>query len=328
LNDIDTVEGNCERLEQTSRQLLARDPDYHALYWYEAIAGYALGRPIETVRELLRQEVARAPAPLRPGFEVNNLTELDVLSGDLDAAQEHARGLEQRLAGSADSRWHAVAALWQVLASTEAGQPREAAGVAGEFLRTQGAWAPEARGDDTAMARDPTPVLLLAQRRAGLLSPDDFEARRREWVDAWAQRAQPGYLPFVWLHGYAAVAETAGDAQRALDEQPSFGPIPRYAPYTPGDAYIGTTYYLAGRMSEALPFLRRAARSCMALAWPFEHTRALLALGETQAALGLREEACSSYGVVLARWGNARPRSVTADKARALSRALGCRAPP
>jgi serine/threonine-protein kinase len=37
-----------------------------------------------------------------------------------------------------------------------------------------------------------------------------------------------------------------------------------------------------------------------------------------------RDGACAQYASILARWGNAKPRSVTADRARARSKALAC----
>jgi serine/threonine-protein kinase len=58
---------------------------------------------------------------------------------------------------------------------------------------------------------------------------------------------------------------------------------------------------------------------------PFEHTQVQLVLGEALASAGRRDEACAAYRVVLGRWGHARPRSVTADRARTLAQALGCR---
>lgn len=140
---------------------------------------------------------------------------------------------------------------------------------------------------------------------------------RRPWT-------VPASRPFIWLHGYAAVVETADDATRALAAAPRFG-MPVFTPYTLGDAFIGTVYQRAGRTAEALAYLERAARSCMALETPFEHTQVQLVLGESLAAVGRRDEACAALGIVRARWGHARPRSVTAERAAARATQLGCR---
>jgi serine/threonine-protein kinase len=49
-----------------------------------------------------------------------------------------------------------------------------------------------------------------------------------------------------------------------------------------------------------------------------------LDLGQALEATGDATGACGAYRKVLARWGNAKPKSVTADKARARSKALRC----
>jgi serine/threonine-protein kinase len=97
---------------------------------------------------------------------------------------------------------------------------------------------------------------------------------------------------------------------------------------THGDEVFFAMELIAGgtrAIDDALPYLQRAARSCVALEVPFEHTQVQLVLGQALAARGRRDEACAALGVVLARWGHARPRSVTADRARELAQSLGCR---
>jgi serine/threonine-protein kinase len=91
-----------------------------------------------------------------------------------------------------------------------------------------------------------------------------------------------------------------------------------------GEAAVGHTYLLAGLHDEALPWLERGAKTCRALDLPIEHTRALLWLGMARDATHDREGACSAYRTVHARWGKAKPRSVTAEKAAERMRALGC----
>lgn len=47
-------------------------------------------------------------------------------------------------------------------------------------------------------------------------------------------------------------------------------------------------------------------------------------LGQVLERKGDQAGACEAYRYVLGRWGNARPRSVIAEEARARSKALGC----
>ena len=90
------------------------------------------------------------------------------------------------------------------------------------------------------------------------------------------------------------------------------------------DALAGRALLLGGKPAEALPLLRRATANCFALNWPFQHMHALLDLGRAGEQTGARDEACAAYAGVLAKWGTAKPRSVTADEAREGARRLGC----
>jgi serine/threonine-protein kinase len=321
---IDGLEGNCRRVEQDAQRILAHDPSSDVGYYVLAQASYAEGRSLEAVRELLRERVARLPAALQSRFETWHVWALDVLTGDFDAARDRSRDLERSIAPDADRRLHARAAYWWTSASLESGRAQEAAAGAREFLLRKDAWIAEPRGEDFSILRDLTPRLLLAERSGGLLTSSAFEAERTKWVELWERSVNPESRPFIWLHGYAAIVESPDDARRALARAADFG-IPRYTPYTLGDAFIGGTYYQAGQITEALPYLQRAARSCVALEVPYEHTQVQLLLGQALASLGRRDEACAAYGVVLARWGHAKPRSVTADKARILAKSIGCR---
>jgi serine/threonine-protein kinase len=320
-SSIDAVEGNCGHLEQVSRQLVALDPESPP-YIFLANAAYAQGQPLETVRELLRQHERIYP----PESAANQLIDawyLDVLAGHFDDARGRARELEQKVATDRAAKWHARAALMWVSTLLEVGRPLDAVGGAGDFPPRAYAWMQEPQFD-RALRQDPTPRLLLAKRQGGLLSADEFEMQRKDWAASAAAKVPPFFRPFVWLYGYAAIAETAADATRALEEQPKFGPMPHFQLVGINDAHIGTTYFLAGRVAEALPLLRRASRSCEAVFFPLEHTQVQLVLGQALASHGDREGACAAYGVVLSRWGKAKPRSVTAERARALSRSLGC----
>ena len=81
---------------------------------------------------------------------------------------------------------------------------------------------------------------------------------------------------------------------------------------------------VAGQHAEAVDWLEEATRSCKALQFPILHTRAHLWLGQAYEALDRREDACRAYQVVLKRWGQAKPKSITADEARARVSELGC----
>ena len=60
------------------------------------------------------------------------------------------------------------------------------------------------------------------------------------------------------------------------------------------------------------------------LAWPVRYVRAFWFLGQALERTGEISGACEAYASVIDRWGNASPRSVTAEQARARMKALGC----
>jgi serine/threonine-protein kinase len=144
-------------------------------------------------------------------------------------------------------------------------------------------------------------------------------------VRAWDSRVSADFRGFIWLHGYAATVESAEDAREALAALPAYEPLPRYRPLTMVEAAAGFTFLLGGRTDEAAAWLRQATKSCRALAFPLEHTRAHEWLGQALEAKGDKKGACAAYKVVLDRWGNAKPRSATAERAGARASELGCK---
>ena len=70
-------------------------------------------------------------------------------------------------------------------------------------------------------------------------------------------------------------------------------------------------------------YLRRAVAACADFESPLAHTRAALELGLALEATG-EKGACDAYKRVLSRWGDAKPGSVTAEKARERAKALAC----
>jgi serine/threonine-protein kinase len=128
----------------------------------------------------------------------------------------------------------------------------------------------------------------------------------------------------IWLPAYAAVAEDARDAKRALETLPTYAPLPQYRAETTWDAAEGHVYLLAGDAARALPLLERGAKTCLALSDSFGHVAAKLHRGMAREALGDKAGACASYGEVTRQWGNAKPRSMTAGEASRRAKALGC----
>lgn len=128
----------------------------------------------------------------------------------------------------------------------------------------------------------------------------------------------------AWLYGYAMEVDTRADAEEALAVLPRFEPLPvNLRESAIRKAAIGRAYALAGDSREALPFLREAERACNALDGTWMELETKLRLGEVLEAEGDPGGARRFYEEVVAQWGEARPTSRTAERARARLRVLG-----
>ena len=322
--------GDCEGVEATSRRMIAGGSEPAWAYAELAGALAARSQPISVVREALRQsqQALEADPRLTPeerkGCAVSTAWEAQILAGELDAAEITARAHEKLIAGKLRQDEHAAAALGLAQLLEEEGRDQDAARVAVDFLDRRDAWEPNPGAEDVAMAHDATPSLLALALRGGRLTRAEIAARRAPWLKAWTARVTPVAHNFLWPHAWARAVGTPEEAREALAAQP---PDERLPPFTPASALagdIGRTFLLGGRVDEAISWLDRATRSCDLLRRPLDHTRAELWLGQAREAKGETKAACAAYQVVIDRWGKAKPRSVTAEKARERFRALRC----
>jgi serine/threonine-protein kinase len=284
---------------------------------------------------VLAEYQARLPASERHDEELLNAMCLAELTGDFASAEallnEHERGIATRN----ERALHFYVASLLTELYLETGREDRARVVAEEYLKRADAWLGPANS-----------VAMYAVRyRAGGMSKAAFEAARSQWLggemasiqslgEAMAPthsvvlgtRTSPRERGFLWLDGYAAVAETREESEQALAARAEFEPLP---PATRRDLSwelaLGKVELLAGHPEDALDSLRRASAHCGALEFPMPHTRANHYLGLALEAQGDTVGACHAYAIVLARWGAARPPSQTAAMSLARSKALGCR---
>jgi eukaryotic-like serine/threonine-protein kinase len=316
-------EGACEEEETMARTLAAASAAEGVAQLLLARALAAQGKPEAAVREALKMRWSALPAAERRRVEPEETLSLALYTGDFVGAERLAHDLEAATEQSRRESDHGAVARRLAEIALETGKTPDAGRVAEAFLGRRDAWDPDVRTEDYALAADAVPELLAVARRAGKLSRAELGERRAEWVRRWVTRASPFYQRYLWMHAYAETVETDVDAKEALLALPP-GPLPPFTPRTLAEADVGHTYLLAGRTDDALSWLTRATRSCRVLDHPVAHTRAQLWLGLAREAAHDREGACSAYRVVLSRWGKAKPRSVTADKAAERSKALSC----
>ncbi|APR81692.1 Serine/threonine protein kinase [Minicystis rosea] len=322
--------GNCEAMEATARRHIAAGVQQGAAYKQLAAALAARGQPISTVREAVRQ--ADAAFEKMPGLSaeerqrhlLGSSVTLDLLAGDFASAEKGARGREKLVAAHRRQDDHGGVALMLALILEEQGRDKDAAAVALDFLDRRDAWEPNPGAEDTAMAQDATPSLLVIAREGGRLTRADYVARRSAALKSWIARVTPVARNFVWPHFWARAVSDAESAKEAIAALPEFPPLPPFRPHTSVDEAIGRTFLLAGRTDDALAWLEPFTKGCNAFFFPITATRAHLTLGRAREAKGDTKAACAAYQVVIDRWGKAKPKSITADAARDRMKALRC----
>jgi len=166
--------------------------------------------------------------------------------------------------------------------------------------------------------------LLHTAFRAGAVSPAELEAQLGAWRKDWVTRFTDKPPAMMWVVDQATMAGTREEAMAALATRPPVDTLPDDAPRAMRSGHVSL---LADRNEEAETLLETAAKNCMVLESPFVAVRAQYELGLAREALGHKDGACAAYGAVLARWGHATPRSVTAERARAHAAELGCSPP-
>jgi serine/threonine-protein kinase len=249
---------------------------------------------------------------------------LEALDGSFASALRTLQDIQEDAVASANFwQWvHVTGFRHQLL--LEAGERTEASRHAARLRQRLDALPTNPFAEDWAVAQDPVPRLLNAEYRGGLLSRAGHNAERVAWLQRWGPRSTRFTRPFFWVHAYAEYAETPEEATEALAALPRFGAVPPFRPLTATNFSIGRTYLLAGKVDEAIPYLTKATKACTPLSYPVPYVRSNLFLGMALAKKGDKPGACAAYAKVLKHWGKAKPRSVSAEQARKLSRELGC----
>ena len=331
LADLRSREGQCEAMAQVARRMIAAGASRASGEARLAESLAAQGQPLATIEQALEQaESSRLeldktePESIKKAYAGRRLL-ARMLAGDFETAEARARELQASSQTSHMQDDHSFVAklLTQVLLET--GRKEEAGDVLKSFLDRRNAWEPNPSAEDAAMSMDATPFLLFAAAEAETLSTEERIQHRDAWLRDWNLRATPVARNYLWMHAHATTAYSPEEAKQALEVLRKQGPVPPFRPQTLADAYVGRVYLLAGHMDEALKWLGQATQSCSTLRFPFEQTRAYLWLGQAKESKGDTKGACGAYQVVLDRWGHAKPKSVSADQARARVSALGCR---
>jgi eukaryotic-like serine/threonine-protein kinase len=335
---LEANEGLCDRMEADARRLVSlEDEDPRWVSWL-GTAIYATGSPLSAVRSAEEQAEARTAADERTSLVLHHQWSLDVLGGDFVRARERLDAIHGLVEHEVREPPHLDYAYVATALALETGNPARAVSVARDYLDHVDAWSMEGWAGDAGEGRMSMWNVLY---NAGGTTAEELARHHDDWLrkaratDRWASNT-----PFFWLETYAAfpagptpaqaaeaiVALPQYENKRAIEAivgtgAPLFGAVDHK---TDDDLVIGTTYLLARQLDEGLSYLKRAASSCRAIDFPVAHTQAQFWLGEALEQKNDVEGACAAYKVVLDRWGHAKPRSVTGEKARKRVAALAC----
>jgi serine/threonine protein kinase/tetratricopeptide (TPR) repeat protein len=322
---IRTQRGECAEVAADAKNWIAaapRDGGRWGPQHHLANAQIALGTPIEAVKETLAQGWARTPASDRPSLEAQDRAVLAILFGDFTGAEASIDALEKAVADDPTEDPHATVAALRVQLLDEEGRVAEMGDVADAFMKRRAGWAADTRIDDWEIAKDVTMRMNDALLRAEKITRVEYVARRAAWASRWGKTR---IAPYDWYPAYAYWATTNADAVEALGAMPLSG-LPKFHPFVYPEAAMGRMQMLAGDLEKAVPLLKQATSGCFAVEDPFTTVRSHLWLGEALEKTVPTDTpgACAAYGFVVAHWGEAKPRSVTAELARKRAMALGC----
>jgi serine/threonine-protein kinase len=323
--EADRAQGRCAEIATAARRKVSLNPTGPSGHALLSAALFDTGADAPVVLEVLQQRWAVVPAAARRSTELSDRSALAVLSGDFGAARDVARAMERLAEGDPNLAAHVDGAHLDLELAVESGQAKVAASVAEAFLRRRAAWIPGDNASNQTAAY--MPIFIDALLRGGLVD----EATARQRVDAWFAIRGPVTVVDDWAFREALFVTDESQARRAVERYDP-GWLSRmhnqwrkvWARSNRRARIVGSVLVRAGRASEAIPWLRGVTQSCTSLETPFEAVRARRWLGEALERTGDKAGACGAYAAVVARWGKAKPRSVTAEEAAGRAKALGC----
>lgn len=309
--------GACAQAKEDAEQWTHMDAQSAEAQSALAGALFATGAPRASVDEVLKREW---PLRASKNHELEDRAMLSIYDGDFIGAERTLQAWEKALPASADRIEHATPLLALSELYLETGDAIQAARWAKNYLDRSAAWP---LGPD---ATDPTPRFLRILQATGHITPIEYDERRRVWLrqeeemDVRHERERQAGERWAFL--YAEGASTAKEARDALEVLPRFAPLPVATRRSPEFLLsAGRAHARAGKPGDARGFLAPLVEGCMPLSAPFAYLRGAYEYGTVLEALGEVAGARKWYGVVLAHWKNAKPRSLTAQNS--ASRLIG-----
>jgi tetratricopeptide (TPR) repeat protein len=294
--------GRCAELAEEGRAWDAADPEHWGGLLRLTDALFAQGGSIDDIRDALRRALAKSPRAFSQ--ETRRAVWLGasglIATGDFDGAVREFHRYAVESPGP-ESKMAVVGAVADAL--QESGKNADARREIDDALRLSATWTP---AEQARFA----PLDLRAAHMdwvAGKLTRAEY-VRKRDAL-AHTEESRPVRAEVSSRYPTPLAPEDAKDILAAAADPTAA------REFEPG--LLGEAHLRSGDAPAALPFLRRALVPCAGIEGAVRalHLRALL--GEALERSGDPEGAKHEYDRVLAFWGTASPRSVTADGIRA-----------
>jgi len=306
--------GDCDGMEQDARAWETVEPEAPEPSYYVAAALMARGAPIQSVEIALRHQWDLLPKDERAANEAEDTANLALAQGDFGAAERATRDWDAAIT-KPEVILHSGPEKQLAYIAFETNDLPQAGRVADAFLKIMPALTPNPMGGD------PTIWTQEYLFRTNRITKADLDEKRKAWLkEQEANRTQQENLrlgPFRWAQVYAGFAESLDEAKDALDKLPDFLPLPPDSRRTAAfETELGKVYALANHNDDAVPPLKHVTSACIRLGSPIEQTRSFYFLGVALENKGDLDGARKAYQVVVDRWGNAKPKSRTAEDAK------------
>jgi serine/threonine-protein kinase len=308
--------GQCTEWESVRRRRVAVDPESPHAHRMLGLALGANGAPYEVAFGELKYVGDRAAGFARGLVHLHR--------GDFASAEQELAAAEAAFEEDVDDDRGGDVLVLRALGAEEAGDARGAVKMAQRALGVSsvrsGSAFRENRASSSVQAAagvlyrahvlSASQVIDLASPLPGAPVPSDAE-RQLTLVGLRAEVAGDAPSSRVALEGFRDAQTFAGGSNDVETDA-----VARYL--------RGKARWLTGDVEGAIADLEIASHYCLFEENPFVQPRAALLLGSIRESQHDQPAACAAYATVLARWGDAKPRSVTADEARARRKALGC----
>jgi eukaryotic-like serine/threonine-protein kinase len=316
--------GDCTAVESEARRALQIEPTSPASYELLARALAGRGASIESVRLALDRMVALG-ADLSPLYSasVENYW-LALLEGDLLTSEASLLEIDRATTRETSGSFHETIVDMLTKLAIARGETDTAAA---RFYADVERLAPARASDSPSLL---STLRLYERHRAQRLADAEFvkerERRYRQSLALWPAPEGSFDADRTWIGVFVEHARTKDEMQDAVRQLDAHGSLHDEWGLT------GAALLSVGRVDDAIAVLRPAAMRCGVIpetAWAVAgttrwwlETRRLL--GEALEAKGDKANACAAYAVIVERWKNPKPRSVTVEQAKDQQRALGC----